>query len=244
MKIIPAVDIKEGRCVRLSQGLADQETVYSDDPVAVACHWDEEGASLVHVVDLDGAFNGQPANANIVKKIIYNSSVDIQVGGGIRNLQTVESYINAGAYRVILGTVAQEDPKFVADACREFPGKIMVGIDARDGNVAVKGWVEVSDKKATDLARQLETCGVSGYIFTDISRDGMLQGPNLKSIREFVDHTSLPVIASGGVSRLKDIEDLLALEPNGIAGIIIGKALYDKNITYPQTLKLLDRHAG
>jgi len=244
VKIIPAVDIKEGRCVRLSQGLADQETVYSDDPVAVACHWDEEGASLVHVVDLDGAFNGQPANANIVKKIIYNSSVDIQVGGGIRNLQTVESYINAGAYRVILGTVAQEDPKFVADACREFPDKIMVGIDARDGNVAVKGWVEVSDKKATDLARQLETCGVSGYIFTDISRDGMLQGPNLKSIREFVDHTSLPVIASGGVSRLKDIEDLLALEPNGIAGIIIGKALYDKNITYPQTLKLLDRHAG
>jgi phosphoribosylformimino-5-aminoimidazole carboxamide ribotide isomerase len=244
VKIIPAVDIKEGRCVRLSQGLADQETVYSDDPVAVACHWDEEGASLVHVVDLDGAFNGQPANADIVKKIIYNSSVDIQVGGGIRNLQTVESYINAGAYRVILGTVAQEDPKFVADACREFPDKIMVGIDARDGNVAVKGWVEVSDKKATDLARQLETCGVSGYIFTDISRDGMLQGPNLKSIREFVDHTSLPVIASGGVSRLKDIEDLLALEPNGIAGIIIGKALYDKNITYPQTLKLLDRHAG
>ena len=244
MKIIPAVDIKEGRCVRLSQGLADQETVYSDDPVAMACHWDEEGASLVHVVDLDGAFNGQPANADIVKKIIYNSSVDIQVGGGIRNLQTIESYINAGAYRVILGTVAQEDPKFVADACREFPGKIMVGIDARDGNVAVKGWVEVSDKKATDLARQLETCGVSGYIFTDISRDGMLQGPNLKSIREFVDHTSLPVIASGGVSRLKDVEDLLALEPNGIAGIIIGKALYDKNITYPQTLKLLDRHAG
>ena len=244
MKIIPAVDIKEGRCVRLSQGLADQETVYSDDPVAMACHWDEEGASLVHVVDLDGAFNGQPANADIVKKIIYNSSVDIQVGGGIRNLQAIESYVNAGAYRVILGTVAQEDPKFVADACREFPGKIMVGIDARDGNVAVKGWVEVSDKKATDLARQLETCGVSGYIFTDISRDGMLQGPNLKSIREFVDHTSLPVIASGGVSRLKDIEDLLALEPNGIAGIIIGKALYDKNITYPQTLKLLDRHAG
>jgi phosphoribosylformimino-5-aminoimidazole carboxamide ribotide isomerase len=244
VKIIPAVDIKDGRCVRLSQGLADQETVYSDDPVAMACHWDEEGASLVHVVDLDGAFNGQPANADIVKKIIYNSSVDIQVGGGIRNLQAIESYVNAGAYRVILGTVAQENPEFVADACREFPGKVMVGIDARDGNVAVKGWVEVSDKKATDLAHQLETCGVSGYIFTDISRDGMLQGPNLESIREFIDHTSLPVIASGGVSRLKDVEDLLTLEPNGIAGIIIGKALYDKNITYPQTLELLDRHAG
>ena len=244
MQIIPAVDIKEGRCVRLSQGLADRETVYSDDPIAMACRWDEEGASLVHVVDLDGAFNGQPANADIVKKIIYNSSIDIQVGGGIRNLQAIESYVNAGAYRVILGTIAQKDPKFVADACKEFPDKVIVGIDARDGNVAVKGWVEISNQKATDLARQLETCGVSGYIFTDISRDGMLQGPNLKSIREFANHTSLPVIASGGVSRLKDIEDLLTLEPNGIAGIIIGKALYDKNITYPQTLELLDRHAG
>ena len=244
MKIIPAVDIKEGRCVRLSQGLADQETVYSDDPVAMACHWDEEGASLVHVVDLDGAFNGQPANADIVKKIIYNSSVDIQVGGGIRDLQAIESYINAGAYRVILGTVAQEDPKFVADACKEFPGKVIVGIDARDGNVAVKGWVEISDQKATDLARQLETCGVSGYIFTDISRDGMLQGPNLKSIKEFADSTKRPVIASGGVSKLTDIEDLMALEPNGVEGIITGNALYDKSFTYPQTLELLNRYAG
>jgi len=130
MKIIPAVDIKEGRCVRLSQGKADQETVYSDDPVAMACHWDEEGAPLIHVVDLDGAFDGQPANAEIVKKIIYNSSVDIQVGGGIRNLKTIETYVNAGAFRVILGTIAQKEPEFVAEACKKFPGKIIVGIDA------------------------------------------------------------------------------------------------------------------
>ncbi|MCH8156297.1 MAG: tRNA-dihydrouridine synthase, partial [Nitrospinae bacterium] len=141
-------------------------------------------------------------------------------------------------------TIAQKDPGFVADACKKFPGKIMVGIDARDGNVAVKGWVEISNQKATDLARQLETCGVAGYIFTDIGRDGMLQGPNLKSIRDFADNTQLPVIASGGVSQLKDIEDLLTLAPNGVEGIIIGKALYDESFTYPDTLKLLDRHAG
>ena len=226
MKIIPAVDIKKGRCVRLSQGMADQETVYSDDPVAMACHWDEEGASLIHIVDLDGAFEGQPANAEI------------------RSLKTIEQYINAGAYRIILGTIAQKEPEFVARACKEFPGKIIVGIDARDGNVAFNGWVEVSDQRATDLAKNLEPSGVAGYIFTDISRDGMLQGPNLKSIKEFSESTSLPVIASGGVGKLKDIEDLLALEPNGVEGIITGKALYDKSFTYAQTLQLLNLHAG
>ena len=244
MKIIPAVDIKKGRCVRLSQGLANQETVYSDDPVAMACHWDEEGASLIHIVDLDGAFEGQPANAEIVKNIIYNSSVDIQVGGGIRNLNTIEKYIKAGAYRVILGTIAQKEPEFVTKACKEFPGKIIVGIDARDGNVAIKGWVEVSNQRATDLAKKLESCGVSGYIFTDIACDGMLQGPNLKSIKEFAKNTKLPVIASGGVGKLKDIDNLLALETDGVEGIITGKALYDKKFTYAQTLELLNHHAN
>ena len=244
MKIIPAVDIKKGRCVRLSQGMADQETVYSDDPVAMACHWDEEGASLIHIVDLDGAFEGQPANAEIVKNIIYNSSVDIQVGGGIRNLNTIEKYINAGAYRVILGTIAQKEPEFVTKACKEFPGKIIVGIDARDGNVAIKGLLEVSNQRATDLAKKLESCGVSGYIFTDIACDGMLQGPNLKSIKEFAKNTKLPVIASGGVGKLKDIDNLLTLETDGVEGIIIGKALYDKKFTYAQTLELLNHHAN
>lgn len=244
MKIIPAVDIKEGNCVRLSQGIANQKTVYSDDPVAMACQWDEEGASLIHIVDLDGAFDGEPANAEIVKKIIYNSSVDIQVGGGIRSLKSIETYVNAGAYRVVLGTIAQKDPEFVAKACKEFPGKIIVGIDARDGKVAIKGWVEVSDQRATDLAQNLESCGASGYIFTDISRDGMLQGPNLNSIKEFCASTSLPVIASGGVSNLKDVENLLKLEPNGVEGIIIGKALYDKTFTYQQALKLLKNYAS
>ena len=162
MKIIPAVDIKNGKCVRLSQGKADQETIYSDHPKEMADHWDEEGARLIHVVDLDGAFEGSPKNSKIVKEIIYSSSVDIQVGGGIRTLSAIEEYVNAGVYRVILGTIAQKQPEFVEQACKKFPGKIIVGIDARDGLVAVKGWVEVSDQKATDLAIKMRNYGIAG----------------------------------------------------------------------------------
>lgn len=244
MRIIPAVDIKNGKCVRLSQGKADQETVYSDDPVAMAGFWDEKGARTLHVVDLDGAFGGLPINIDLVKSIIYNSSMDVQVGGGIRSLETIEAYVNAGVYRVILGTIAQKEPKFVEEACKKFPGKILVGIDARDGFVAIKGWVEISSQKATDLAISLENQGVAGFIFTDISRDGMLQGPNLDSIRSFAESTKLPVIASGGVSRLGDITNLLALKPLGVSGIIIGKALYDKTIDYQDAVKLVEKHAG
>jgi phosphoribosylformimino-5-aminoimidazole carboxamide ribotide isomerase len=244
MKIIPAVDVKNGKCVRLIQGRADQETVYSDDPVAMAGHWDEEGARLIHVVDLDGAFDGIPKNADLIKNIIYNSSVDIQVGGGIRTLEAIETYVNAGAYRVILGTIAQSDPKFVEKACKQFPGKITVGIDARDGFVAVKGWLEVSTQKATDLVKQMEPLGVAEFIFTDISRDGMLQGPNLASVREFANATKLPVIASGGVGCLQDISNLLELESHGVSGIITGKALYDKSISFGEARKLVEQDAG
>jgi phosphoribosylformimino-5-aminoimidazole carboxamide ribotide isomerase len=244
MRIIPAVDIKNGKCVRLSQGKADQETVYSDDPVAMAGFWDEKGARTLHVVDLDGAFGGLPINIDLVKSIIYNSSMDVQVGGGIRTLETIEAYVKAGVYRVILGTIAQKEPKFVEEACKKFPGKILVGIDARDGFVAIKGWVEISSQKATDLAVSLESQGVAGFIFTDISRDGMMQGPNLDSIRAFAESTKLPVIASGGVSRLGDITNLLALKPLGVSGIIIGKALYDKTIDYQDAVKLVEKHAG
>jgi len=244
MKIIPAVDVKNGKCVRLIQGRADQETIYSDDPVAMAGHWDEEGARLIHVVDLDGAFDGIPKNADLIKNIIYNSSVDIQVGGGIRTLEAIETYVNAGAYRVILGTIAQSDPKFVEKACKQFPGKITVGIDARDGFVAVKGWLEVSTQKATDLVKQMEPLGVAEFIFTDISRDGMLQGPNLDSVREFAGSTKLPVIASGGVGCLQDISNLLELESHGVSGIITGKALYDKSISFGDARKLVEQDAG
>ncbi|MEC7640698.1 MAG: 1-(5-phosphoribosyl)-5-[(5-phosphoribosylamino)methylideneamino]imidazole-4-carboxamide isomerase [Nitrospinota bacterium] len=242
MRIIPAVDIKDGKCVRLSQGQADQETVYSDDPVAMASHWDEEGATLIHVVDLDGAFAGRPANAGLIKKIVNSSSAIIQVGGGIRTLEAIETYIDYGVSRIVLGTVALQNPQFVTEACNKFPEKIIVGIDARDGCVAVKGWVEVTEKKAVDLALSLEPAGLAGFIFTDISRDGMLQGPNLESIYQFADTTSLPVIASGGVSRLQDISNLLALESLGVSGIIVGKALYDKTFEFRDALKLT--HAG
>ena len=242
MRIIPAVDIKEGRCVRLVQGKVDQETVYSNDPLSMANHWDEEGAQTIHVVDLDGAFQGSPINAEIVKNIIYSSSVDIQVGGGIRTLETIETYVKAGAYRIILGTVAQQEPEFVEEACKRFPNKIIVGIDARDGLVAVKGWVEVSEQKATDLAQKLKGYGIAGFIFTDISRDGMLQGPNLESIKEFAESVQLPVIASGGVSRLEDIKNLAKLESYGVEGVIVGKALYDKTLTFKEARDVL--HAG
>ncbi len=244
MKIIPAVDIKGGKCVRLVQGKADQETVYSDDPVAMACHWDEQNARLIHVVDLDGAFDGVPVNADLIRDIIYNSSVDIQVGGGIRNLKTIETYVHAGAYRVILGTIAQKDPEFVREACKEFPEKIMVGIDARDGKVAIQGWVEVSDQKAETLAKLLEPMGVAGFIFTDISRDGMMQGPNIDSIRNFASSVNTPVIASGGVSQLEDLSNLLTLKGEGVEGVIVGKALYDKSIDFKSAQKLVDDNAG
>ena len=244
MRIIPAVDIKSGRCVRLSQGKADQETVYSEDPLAVANDWDEQGAQLIHVVDLDGAFDGLPVHADLIKNIIYHSSVDVQVGGGIRTLDAIKAYVDAGAYRVILGTIALEDPAFVEQACKKFPGKIMVGIDARDGFVAIKGWVEVSSQKATDFAKTMEPLGVSGFIFTDISRDGMMQGPNIESILNFTKNTTLPVIASGGVSKIEDISSLLALESEGISGAIVGKALYDKRVDFKEALRLVAENAG
>ncbi|MEE9258245.1 MAG: 1-(5-phosphoribosyl)-5-[(5-phosphoribosylamino)methylideneamino]imidazole-4-carboxamide isomerase [Nitrospinaceae bacterium] len=244
MKIIPAVDIRGGKCVRLIQGKEDQETVYSDDPLAMAEHWDEQGAQLIHVVDLDGAFRGSPKNASLIKNIIYSSTVDIQVGGGIRSMDAISLYVNAGAYRVILGTIAHQEPAFVEEACKRFPGKIMVGIDAQDGKVAVKGWTEVSEQTASDLAGLMEPLGVAGFIFTDISRDGMLQGPNLDSIRQFAQTTSLPVIASGGVSRIEDVSNLLALQSEGVEGMIIGKALYDKRLDYQEALQRVRNHAG
>jgi len=244
VKIIPAVDIKGGRCVRLTQGKEDQETVYSDNPQAMAEHWDEQGAQLIHVVDLDGAFQGLPKNVDLIKDIIYSSTVDIQVGGGIRSLEAIAAYVNAGVYRVILGTIAHENPSFVEEACKQFPGKIIIGIDAQDGKVAIKGWTEVSEQTAADLAQSMEPMGVAGFIFTDISRDGMLQGPNLDSIRQFAQATSLPIIASGGISGIQDVVSLLSLKSEGVEGMITGKALYDKRLDFKEALKQVRDHAG
>jgi phosphoribosylformimino-5-aminoimidazole carboxamide ribotide isomerase len=226
MLVIPAIDLKEGRCVRLEQGLMERDTVYSDDPAAQARNWQEQGGELLHIVDLDGAFAGVPRNREAIAAIVRAIDIPTELGGGIRDLATIEAYLELGVGRVILGTVAKENPQLVAEACRLFPGRIVVGIDARDGLVAVRGWADITEKKASDLAKEMEGFGVSAIIYTDIARDGMLQGPNLEATRLLAESISIPVIASGGVSSLRDIENLLAIEASGVVGVITGKAIY------------------
>jgi len=226
MLVIPAIDLKEGRCVRLEQGLMERDTVYSDDPAAQARSWQEQGGELLHIVDLDGAFAGVPRNREAIAAIVRAIDIPTELGGGIRDLATIEAYLELGVGRVILGTVAKENPQLVAEACRLFPGRIVVGIDAKDGLVAVRGWADVTEKKASDLAKEMEGFGVSAIIYTDIARDGMLQGPNLEATRLLAESISIPVIASGGVSSLRDIENLMAIEDSGVVGVITGKAIY------------------
>lgn len=226
MIVIPAIDLKEGRCVRLEQGLMEKDTVYSDDPAAMARHWQDEGGELLHLVDLDGAFAGVPINRAAISAIVAAVDIPTELGGGIRDLATIEAYLDLGVDRVILGTVAKENPSLVGEACQRFPGRIVVGIDARDGLVAVRGWAEVTTKRAEDLAREMEGLGVSAIIYTDIARDGMMQGPNLEATRSLAEAISIPVIASGGVSSLEDILRLLEIESSGVEGVITGKAIY------------------
>ena len=226
MLVIPAIDLKEGQCVRLEQGLMEKDTVYSDDPVAQALVWQEQGGESLHLVDLDGAFAGVPKNKAAIQAIVEAVDMQTELGGGIRDLQTIEAYLELGVDRVILGTVAKENPQLVAEACRLFPGRIVVGIDAKAGLVAVRGWADVTEKKATDLAREMEGFGVEAIIYTDIARDGMMQGPNLEATRNLAESISIPVIASGGVSSLDDIRNLLAIEASGVTGAITGKAIY------------------
>lgn len=226
MIVIPAIDLKGGRCVRLEQGLMEKDTVYSDDPAAQARIWQEQGGELLHIVDLDGAFAGVPRNKEAIEAIVGGIDIPTELGGGIRDLTTVEAYLDLGVGRVILGTVAKENPSLVAEACRLFPGRIVVGIDARDGLVAVRGWADVTEKKASEMAREMEGMGVAAIIYTDIARDGMMQGPNIEATRRLAESISIPVIASGGVSSLKDIENLMAIEQSGVVGAITGKAIY------------------
>jgi len=226
MIIIPAIDLKEGRCVRLEQGLMEKDTVYSDDPAAQAKAWQDQGGELLHIVDLDGAFAGVPKNKSAIEAIVKAIDIPTELGGGIRDMQTVEAYLEVGVGRVILGTIAKENPAFVAEACRKFPGRIVVGIDARDGLVAVRGWADVTEKKATELAREMEGFGVEAIIYTDIARDGMMQGPNIEATKALAEAISIPVIASGGVSSLRDIRQLMSIEASGVTGVITGKAIY------------------
>ena len=238
MIVIPAIDLKEGKCVRLEQGLMEKDTVYSDNPAAMAQHWQSEGGELLHLVDLDGAFAGVPKNREAIQAIVAAVDIPTELGGGIRDLATIEAYLNLGVDRVILGTVAKENPALVAEACRRFPGRIVVGIDAKGGLVAVRGWAEVTEKKAIDLARDMEGFGVTAIIYTDIARDGMMQGPNLEATAALAEAISIPVIASGGVSSLDDIRNLLQIEASGVAGVITGKAIYNGALNLREAVAL------
>ncbi len=236
MLIIPAIDLKEGKCVRLEQGLMDKATVYSDDPATTARHWEAQGAELLHVVDLDGAFAGVPKNLEAIKAIRAAIKIPIEVGGGIRDMKTIRTLVSIGIDRIILGTAAIENPAFVQEACAAFPGKIIVGIDARDGMVAIKGWAEVTTVKAVDLALRMQEYGVISIIYTDIKRDGMLSGPNIEATKALAKALHIPVIASGGVHTMKDIEDLLTVRYSGVSGVITGKAIYSGSLDLKEAI--------
>jgi phosphoribosylformimino-5-aminoimidazole carboxamide ribotide isomerase len=237
MIIYPAIDLKEGKCVRLFKGDMAQATVFSDSPAAQAKEFAEAGFKWLHIVDLNGAIEGKPVNIEAVKNIIDNTNISIQLGGGIRDLETIESWLEAGVKRVILGTIALTNPELVKEACRKFPNKIAVGIDAKNGKVATNGWVEESDVTAIELAKAFENCGVATIIYTDINRDGAMAGANLEETKALAEQTSIPIIASGGVSSLDDLQDIKALGEFGVAGAIVGRAFYDKAISYPDALR-------
>ena len=239
MYLLPAIDLKEGKCVRLKQGDMAQTTIFNDDPAAQAQEFVTQGAEWIHIVDLDGAFAGKPVNATAVENILKKVSVNIELGGGIRTIETIKMWIDKGVTRVILGTIALRDPDFVKKACREFPDKIAVGIDAKDGFVAVEGWAEKSEMTALDLARCFESVGVSAIIYTDVSRDGVLQGPNLPATVQLASSISTPVIVSGGISSLKDIEACKREEKNNIIGVIAGRAVYENRFSVRQAVDLL-----
>ncbi len=245
MLLIPAIDLKGGRCVRLRQGRMEEETVYSDDPPAMAARWIEAGARRLHIVDLDGATSGEPVNVDIIHRIAAaHPDIPIQVGGGIRDDETIEAYINAGVQYVILDTKAVSAPHFVADTCVEFPGHIVVALDAKDGKVAIDGWSKLSNHDVHDLAQKFERDGVESILFTDISRDGMLSGVNVDATVNLARAISIPVVASGGVRGLDDIRALCARADEGISGVIVGRAIYDGALDFAEAQKLADELSG
>ena len=242
MLLIPAIDLKDGKCVRLKQGRMEDDTVFSDDPVAVASHWVERGARRLHLVDLNGAFAGEPVNGDIVKAIAKaHPDLPIQIGGGIRSPEIIQAYLDAGVQWVIIGTKAVNEPPFVKEMCQQFPGHIIVGLDAKDGKVATDGWANVTDVDVIDLAKQFENDGVSAIVYTDISRDGMLQGVNVDATVRLAQSMSIPVIASGGVSNYDDIKALCHYESEGVMGAIIGRAIYEGTIDLAEGQSLADR---
>ncbi len=240
LTLYPAIDLKDGQCVRLRRGAMDQATVYSSDPAGQARAWQDAGFAWLHVVDLNGAFAGQPVNGAAVAAILAAVTIPVQLGGGIRDMAGIESWLAAGVRRVILGSAAVKHPALVREACRNFPGRIVVGIDARDGNVATEGWAETSSIRAVDLALSFEDAGAAAIVYTDIGRDGMLSGLNLEQTVALASSVATPVIASGGVGRLQDLADLrLAAAATRIEGVIVGRALYDRRIDPVAALALL-----
>jgi phosphoribosylformimino-5-aminoimidazole carboxamide ribotide isomerase len=236
--VIPAIDIKNGRCVRLKQGQMSQETVYRESPVEAALHWYEIGAERLHLVDLDGAAQGSPVNRELIRDIVRATPIPVELGGGIRNTKTIEAYIEAGVQWVILGTVAYKNPAFVQLACKSFPGRIILGIDAKENRVAVEGWTEETSMTSAEMARRFESVGLTAIIYTDIRRDGMGTGPNIKATEDVARSVRVPVIASGGISGLQDVADLLPLARCGVIGMITGRALYEGQLDLREAIKL------
>ena len=245
MLLIPAIDLKEGQCVRLRQGDMNETTVFSDDPVAVARRWVEAGARRLHIVDLDGAFKGELVNADVIHDIAEAfPDLPIQVGGGIRNESTVDVYIQAGVRYVIIGTQAVNEPHFISDLCAEYPTRIIVGLDARDGKVATDGWSKLSKHDAVDMARHFEEDGVEAIIYTDISRDGMMQGVNIDATVELAEAINIPVIASGGIQNIENVRKLAELSGSGIIGAITGRAIYEGTLDFAEGQKAADDISG
>jgi len=238
MKIIPAVDIKEGKCVRLKQGIASAKTIFSDKPEEMAKRWYELGAERIHIVDLDGAFSGKPINFDIIEKIVKSVPAEIEVGGGIRNIETIKRYISIGVKYVILGTIAIKSPDVLIEATQRYPKKIILGIDAKDGRVAVEGWIKGSELTPIEIAKRFENYEIASIIYTDIKRDGMKTGPNIEATKKLASSTNIPIIASGGVATIEDIKKIIDLSSYGIEGIIIGRALYDGDIDLKEAIKI------
>lgn len=245
MLIIPAIDLKDGQCVRLKQGVMDQATVFSEDPGAMAAHWLEQGARRLHLVDLNGAFAGKPKNEAAVKAIVkaVGEDIPVQLGGGIRDLDTIERYLDGGISYVIIGTAAVKNPGFLHDACVAFPGHIIVGLDAKDGKVAVDGWSKLTGHDVVDLARKYQDYGVESVIYTDIGRDGMLSGINIDATVRLAQALRIPVIASGGLSSEDDVRKLCAVEDEGIMGTIAGRAIYDGSLNFKSAQATADQAA-
>ena len=237
MLVIPAIDLRGGRAVRLVEGRFDQETVYSDDPAAVARSWEEQGAEMIHLVDLDGAVAGTLKNLAVIERILQAVTVPVQLGGGIRNMATVEMLLALGLSRVILGTAAIQQPSLLAEACRKFGEKIVVGIDSRDGRVMVQGWAAAAENTDLQLAKEMKGLGLRRMVFTDTGRDGTLQGPNLAAVGAMARQTGLKVIASGGVASLDDIRQLQSMEADGVETVILGKSLYAGCLTLPEAIR-------